>query len=106
MHPGQWSSSISDKSVTTPPRHFRLSSGKEGTMRAVSAALIVLFAPFGATAQDSASYSIDPQQSKVEIHVGKQGAFSAFGHDHLITAKKVPGKPSLMRRSSNNLPYA
>ena len=61
-------------------------------MRAVSAALIVLLAPFGATAQDTASYSIDPQQSKVEIHVGKQGAFSAFGHDHLISAKQVSGE--------------
>ena len=61
-------------------------------MRAASAALIVLLAPFGATAQDTASYSIDPQQSKVEIHVGKQGTFSAFGHDHLIAAKQVSGE--------------
>src|SRR5258708_17654960 len=61
-------------------------------MRAASAALIVFLAPFGATAQDTAAYSIDPQQSKMEIHVGKQGAFSAFGHDHLITAKQVSGE--------------
>jgi len=33
-------------------------------MRAASAALIALLAPFGVTAQDTASYSIDPQQAK------------------------------------------
>ena len=60
-------------------------------MRAVSAALIVLVAPFSLGAQGTASYSIDSQQSKVEIHVGKQGAFSAFGHDHLVAAKQVTG---------------
>ena len=61
-------------------------------MRPASASLIVLLAPFSLGAQDTASYSIDPQQSKVEIHVGKQGAFSAFGHDHLISAKQVSGE--------------
>src|SRR6266403_5478562 len=90
-----------------PPCHFRLSSGKERTMRAVSAALIVLLAPFGATAQDTATYSIDPQQSKMEIHVGKQGAFSAFGHDHLIEAKQVSGQaqfdPQKIEQSSVRL---
>ena len=60
-------------------------------MRAVSAALIVLLAPFTVGAQNIRSYSIDPRQSKVEIHVGKQGAFSAFGHDHLVAAKQVSG---------------
>lgn len=60
-------------------------------MRAVSAALSVLLAPFSLGAQGIASYSIDSQQSKVEIHVGKQGAFSAFGHDHLVAAKQVSG---------------
>jgi polyisoprenoid-binding protein YceI len=60
-------------------------------MRAVSAALIALLAPFSVGAQGSASYSIDPQQSKMEIHVGKEGAFKAFGHDHLIAAKQVSG---------------
>ncbi len=60
-------------------------------MRAFSAALIVLLAPFSLGAQGTASYSVDPQQSKVEIHVGKQGAFSAFGHDHLVAANQVSG---------------
>jgi polyisoprenoid-binding protein YceI len=28
----------------------------------------------------------------MEIHVGKEGAFKAFGHDHLIEAKQVSGE--------------
>jgi polyisoprenoid-binding protein YceI len=61
-------------------------------MRAVPAVLLFLLIPFSAFAQGSASYSIDPQQSKMEIHVGKEGAFKAFGHDHLIEAKQVSGE--------------
>ncbi len=67
-------------------------------MRAFSAALIVLLAPFSLGAQGTASYSVDPQQSKVEIHVGKQGAFSAFGHDHLVAAKQVSGDAKFAAR--------
>jgi polyisoprenoid-binding protein YceI len=61
-------------------------------MRGVAAVLLFLLIPFSAFAQGSASYSIDPQQSKMEIHVGKEGAFKAFGHDHLIEAKQVSGE--------------
>ncbi len=61
------------------------------TMRALSAALISLLAPLGARAQ-GASYSIDSQQSKMEIHVSKEGAFKVFGHDHLIAAKQLSGE--------------
>jgi polyisoprenoid-binding protein YceI len=60
-------------------------------MKALTAALMFLLASFGAAAQ-ATSYSIDPQQSKMEIHVGKEGAFKAFGHDHLIAAKQVSGE--------------
>jgi polyisoprenoid-binding protein YceI len=60
-------------------------------MRALSAALISLFATLSAAAQ-GAPYAIDTQQSKMEIHVGKEGAFKAFGHDHLIAAKQVSGE--------------
>jgi len=61
-------------------------------MRAVSAVLIVLVAPVTVGAQQgSASYFVDTQQSKMEIHVGKEGAFKAFGHDHLIAAKQISG---------------
>jgi len=61
-------------------------------MRAVPAVLLFPLIPLSAFAQGSASYSIDPQQSKLEIHVGKEGAFKAFGHDHLIAAKQVSGE--------------
>ncbi len=61
-------------------------------MRAVPAVLLFPLIPLSAFAQGSASYSIDPQQSKLEIHVGKEGAFKAFGHDHLIAARQVSGE--------------
>jgi len=46
-------------------------------------------------AQDNAPYSIDPAQSKLEIHVYKEGVFKAFGHDHLIAAKQLSGQVQL-----------
>ena len=61
-------------------------------MRPLPAVLLFPLIPLSAFAQGSASYSIDPQQSKMEIHVGKEGAFKAFGHDHLIAAKQVSGE--------------
>jgi polyisoprenoid-binding protein YceI len=60
-------------------------------MRAISAGLTLLLAPFAVGAQGDA-YSIDSQQSKVEIHVYKEGAFKVFGHDHLISAQQVSGQ--------------
>ena len=75
-------------------------------MRALSAALISLLAALSAEAQRT-SYLIDPQQSKMEIHVGKEGAFKAFGHDHLIAAKQVSGEvqfdPQKIDKSSVHL---
>ena len=61
-------------------------------MRALPAVLLFPLIPLSAFAQGSTSYPIDPQQSKMEIHVGKEGAFKAFGHDHLIEAKQVSGE--------------
>ena len=72
-------------------------------MRALSAALIFILAPLSGAAQGT-SYPIDPQQSKLEIHVGKEGAFKSFGHDHLIAAKHVPVRCSSIRRRSTNPP--
>jgi len=60
-------------------------------MRAISAGLTLLFAPLAVGAQGEA-YSIDSQQSKLEIHVYKEGAFKVFGHDHLISAQQVSGQ--------------
>jgi polyisoprenoid-binding protein YceI len=60
-------------------------------MRAISAGLTLLLAPLAVGAQGD-RYSVDSQQSKMEIHVSKEGAFKAFGHDHLIAAKQVSGQ--------------
>jgi polyisoprenoid-binding protein YceI len=45
-----------------------------------------------AAPQEKAAYSIDSAQSKLEIHVYKEGMFKAFGHDHLIGAKEISGR--------------
>lgn len=54
--------------------------------------------------QESVHYSIDPEKSKLEIAVYKEGFFKAFGHDHLISAKAVAGQVQFdakrMERSS------
>ena len=75
-------------------------------MRALSAALFFILAPLSTAAQ-APSYAIDTQQSKMEIHVGKEGAFKAFGHDHLIAAKQVSGEvqfdPQKIDKSSVHL---
>lgn len=47
---------------------------------------------WSAGAQEKAAYAVDRGKSKIEIHVGKEGFFSAFGHDHLIAAKGVSGQ--------------
>jgi polyisoprenoid-binding protein YceI len=51
-----------------------------------------LLAVLGAAAQDKTAYSISGGQSKLEIHVYKEGMFKAFGHDHLIAAKEISGE--------------
>ncbi len=48
--------------------------------------------PWSARAQEKVTYAIDPEKSRIEIHVGKEGFFKAFGHDHLIAAKKFSGQ--------------
>src|SRR5712664_551989 len=65
-------------------------------MRATTGALAaLLLAPLTVIAQGNAPYSIDPAQSKLEIHVYKEGVFKAFGHDHLIAAKQLSGQVQL-----------
>src|SRR6266446_4179634 len=65
-------------------------------MRATTGALTaLLLAPLTVIAQGNAPYSIDPAQSKLEIHVYKEGVFKAFGHDHLIAAKQLSGQVQL-----------
>lgn len=57
-----------------------------------------------AGAQERAAYAVDAGKSKIEIHAGKEGFFSAFGHDHLIAAKEFSGEaqmdPQKIERSS------
>jgi len=52
----------------------------------------VLLASVCAQAQSQAVYAVDPANSKVEIHVAKDGFFKAFGHDHLVAATKFSGE--------------
>jgi polyisoprenoid-binding protein YceI len=75
--------------------------------RLATAGAVLLLIPSASLSQDSSNYSVDAQQSKVEIHVGKEGAFKAFGHDHLISARQVSGQaefdPQKIDRSSVSL---
>jgi polyisoprenoid-binding protein YceI len=52
----------------------------------------LLTTPLAKAAQERTAYSIDTAQSKLEIHVYKEGAFKVFGHDHLIVAKDISGE--------------
>jgi polyisoprenoid-binding protein YceI len=58
---------------------------------AIAGIALLLITPAGLP-QEKTNYSIDSQQSKLEIHVYKEGAFKVFGHDHLIAAKQVSGQ--------------
>lgn len=61
---------------------WRMAAGAAGLL------LVVL----GAAAQEKTAYSIASAQSKLEIHVYKEGMFKAFGHDHLIVATEISGE--------------
>lgn len=37
-------------------------------------------------------YLVDSQQSKIQIHVDKDGFLKAFGHDHLVSATQLSGE--------------
>ena len=60
--------------------------------RFLSAGSALLLVGAIALAQQKSNYSIDSAKSKVEINVGKEGTFKAFGHDHVIAAKEVSGQ--------------
>lgn len=55
-------------------------------------AACLLLAALAMAAREKTAYSIDGGHSKLEIHVGKEGAFKAFSHDHLIAAKEISGE--------------
>jgi len=46
-------------------------------------------------ADSRAAYTIDSKNSKVEIHVAREGFFKAFGHDHLVSATQFSGEVQL-----------
>jgi polyisoprenoid-binding protein YceI len=39
-----------------------------------------------------ANYIVNPEKSKLQISVSKEGLFKAFGHDHLISANMISGR--------------
>src|SRR5258708_19952546 len=52
-------------------------------MRTVFLAAASLVCALGVSAQQ---HNVDTQKSTLTIHVGKTGAFSAFGHEHEVRA--------------------
>jgi hypothetical protein len=40
-------------------------------------------------------YRVNAEQSKMEIHVYREGLLKAFGHDHLTSAKQLSGQVQL-----------
>jgi polyisoprenoid-binding protein YceI len=52
----------------------------------------VLALRVGATPPARTAYSIDPQLSKIEIQVARDGFLKAFGHDHVVSAEKYSGE--------------
>ncbi len=63
--------------------------------RMAAGAAGLLLVALGAAAQEKTAYSIASAQSKLEIHVYKEGMFKAFGHDHLIAATEISGEAQL-----------
>jgi polyisoprenoid-binding protein YceI len=72
----------------------------------VLVSLICLFAKASA----AASYCVDAERSRFDIHVGSAGLFSAFGHDHAIAAKDIKGCSEIdwsqIERSTVTLTFA
>lgn len=54
--------------------------------------ILLLTGSANTAAQQKVTHSIAPEDSKIEVHVYKEGIFKAFGHDHLIAAKGVSGQ--------------
>jgi polyisoprenoid-binding protein YceI len=59
-------------------------------------------AGLGASPDEAGIFRIDADHSKLEIHVGTAGFFKAFGHDHLISAKRFSGQARFSERSIEN----
>jgi polyisoprenoid-binding protein YceI len=60
-------------------------------MKAILFAVLgVALSAVAANSQDA--YKIDPQNSKIDIQVAREGFLKAFGHDHLVSAKQFSGE--------------
>jgi len=72
----------------------------------VLVSLICVFA----RASAAASFCVDAERSRFDIHVGSSGLFSAFGHDHSIAAKDIKGCAQIdwsqVERSSVTLTFS
>jgi len=64
------------------------------SFRAVGLAVATALA-LPAQAQNRTVYTVDAKQSKIEIHVYREGFFKAFGHDHQILASELSGTVQL-----------
>jgi polyisoprenoid-binding protein YceI len=66
-------------------------------MRKIAATVlaIVSAAPAVARPGNFTAYTMDGKQSKLEIHVYREGFLKAFGHDHLISATELSGQMHL-----------
>ena len=67
-------------------------------MKKIAATLLVVMVSTvlaGARPGNLAPYTLDRKQSKLEIHVFREGFLKAFGHDHVISATGLSGQIQL-----------
>jgi hypothetical protein len=66
-------------------------------MRKIAATVLAVVSGAMAIArpENFTAYTIDAKQSKLEIHVYREGFLKAFGHDHLISATQLSGQMQL-----------
>jgi polyisoprenoid-binding protein YceI len=69
-----------------------------GATKKIAATLLVVTASGvlgGARPGNFTPYTVDRKQSKLEIHVFREGLLKAFGHDHVISATVLSGQLQL-----------
>jgi len=71
---------------------------KDGAMKKIAATLLVVLVSgvlARARLDNFLYYTMDRKQSKLEIHVYREGVLKAFGHDHVISARELSGQIQL-----------
>ena len=71
---------------------------EDGAMKKIAATLLVVMVSgvlAGARPGNFTPYTLDRKQSKLEIHVFREGFLKAFGHDHVISATELSGQIQL-----------